>query len=84
MITADEGRGTTDEGRWTRAEPLISLRVRVARALNVVRRIVGVTDYDRYVAHMRAHHPNETPLTCEQFTRERMVDKYSRPGSRCC
>ena len=62
----------------------VSLRERLSRAANVVRRIVGVPDYERYVSHMRAHHPDATPLTCEEFTQQRMADKYSRPGSRCC
>ena len=62
----------------------ISLRERLSRALDVVRRIVGVPDYDRYVAHMRSHHPDATPMSCEEFTAQRMADKYSRPGSRCC
>ena len=62
----------------------ISLRERLSRALDVVRRIVGVPDYDRYVAHMRSHHPDVTPMSCEEFTAQRMADKYSRPGSRCC
>jgi len=62
----------------------ISLRERLSRVLDVVRRIVGVPDYDRYVAHMRSRHPDATPMSCEEFTAQRMADKYSRPGSRCC
>jgi uncharacterized short protein YbdD (DUF466 family) len=52
--------------------------------LVMVRRVIGVPDYDRYVSHMRGHHPECTPLSVEEFTRERLEDKYSRPGSRCC
>jgi uncharacterized short protein YbdD (DUF466 family) len=66
------------------AEMVHEARVRVERAAEVVRRIIGVPDYDRYVAHLRAHHPTETPLPRDEFERQRMNDRYSRPGARCC
>jgi uncharacterized short protein YbdD (DUF466 family) len=56
----------------------------VRRAATVVRRIVGVPDYERYVAHMRECHAGKTPMTREEFERSRLEDKYSRPGQRCC
>lgn len=56
----------------------------VARALAVLRRIIGVPDYDAYLAHMRADHPAGIVLTRDEFTHERMRDKYNRPGQRCC
>jgi len=54
------------------------------RIAAVVRRVVGVPDYDGYVAHVRQCHPDTVPLTREQFERSRLEDKYSRPGQRCC
>ena len=54
---------------------------RVARVLRVV---IGVPDYDRYLAHVRRRHPGRTPLTREAFLAERLEARYSRPGSRCC
>ena len=66
------------------AAALQRLSARLARAGAVLRAVAGVPDYDRYVAHMRRHHPDATPMTCEEFTNQRMTDKYSRPGSRCC
>ena len=59
-------------------------RRNVERAANVIRRVIGVPDYDRYVSHMHTHHPDCTLLSREEFTRQRMMDRYSRPGSRCC
>lgn len=56
----------------------------LTRVLAVVRRIIGVPDYDVYVAHMRAHHPDCAISSRDDFLRERMADKYSRPGARCC
>ena len=54
------------------------------RVAAVVRRVVGVPDYDRYVAHVRECHPGTEPMTHRQFEESRLHDKYSRPGQRCC
>ena len=54
---------------------------RLGRAL---RFITGAPDYERYLAHVRAHHPGVAPMTCEAFVRERLDARYARPGSRCC
>ena len=56
----------------------------LGRALAVLRRIIGVPDYDAYAVHMREHHPACTVLTRDEFLAERMRDKYNRPGQRCC
>jgi uncharacterized short protein YbdD (DUF466 family) len=54
------------------------------RAASVVRRVVGVPDYERYVAHVRQCHPGTEPMSQRQFEESRLHDKYSRPGQRCC
>jgi len=54
------------------------------RAATIVRRIVGVPDYERYVAHVHERHPGTMPLSRKEFERARLEDKYSRPGQRCC
>jgi uncharacterized short protein YbdD (DUF466 family) len=59
-------------------------RESVRRAVAIVRRIVGVPDYDGYLAHVRACHPDTIPMTRAEFERARLDDKYSRPGHRCC
>jgi uncharacterized short protein YbdD (DUF466 family) len=56
----------------------------LARALRVVRTIVGAPDYARYLAHQRAKHPDATPLSREEFARERERARYEGTGSRCC
>jgi len=60
------------------------MRAKIDRAACVLRRVIGVPDYDTYVAHVSAHHPGAVPMSRDEFTRQRLVDKYSRPGSRCC
>ena len=56
----------------------------VARILAVIRRIVGVPDYDAYVAHVHAHHPEAEPLTQNAFLQKCWEDKYTKPGNKCC
>lgn len=46
--------------------------------------MVGVPDYDRYVAHMRAAHPDLEPLTREAFVRSRMEARYGGKGAGKC
>ena len=60
---------------------LRELHRRVAAAL---RAMIGVPDYERYVAHMNSAHPGSAPLAREEFWRACQEDRYSRPGSRCC
>jgi len=48
------------------------------------RLIVGVPDYDLYLAHMRRTHPDRTPMDREAFFAERMQARYGRGASRCC
>jgi uncharacterized short protein YbdD (DUF466 family) len=54
------------------------------RIAAVVRRVIGVPDYERYVEHMCARHPEEQLLTRDAFMRQRLHDRYSKPGARCC
>ena len=63
---------------------LADVRSTISRAADVVRRIIGVPDYDRYVAHLRECHAGVAPMTREEFEKTRLDDKYSRPGQRCC
>jgi uncharacterized short protein YbdD (DUF466 family) len=55
-----------------------------AGAARVLRTAIGVPDYERYAAHMRARHPGMRLLTRDEFVRERLEARYSRPGARCC
>lgn len=62
----------------------MSARELIRTAAYVVQRVIGVPDYERYAAHMRAHHPGVEPMSREEFMRQRLVDRYSKPGARCC
>lgn len=48
------------------------------------RLIVGVPDYDLYVAHMRRMHPDAAVMTREEFFANRLEARYGRGASRCC
>ena len=57
---------------------------RVGAGLRLLHRIIGAPDYEAYVAHMRSAHPGREPVSRDEFARERLESRYSRPGSRCC
>lgn len=59
-------------------------RSRIDRVAAVVRRIIGVPDYERYLAHARRCHPDQPLMSRDEFMRQRMVERYSKPGARCC
>ena len=61
-----------------------TLRDRLRRALAILHRIIGAPDYDGYVAHVSRCHPEQPLLSRDEFVRQRLEDRYSRPGSRCC
>lgn len=46
--------------------------------------MVGVPDYDRYLAHMRAAHPELPPLSREAFVQSRMLARYGGKGTGKC
>ncbi len=49
-----------------------------------LRLMVGVPDYDGYVAHMRATHPERPVMTYEEFFRERQNARYGSGAGKCC
>ena len=57
---------------------------RLSQWIGVVRTVIGVPNYDRYVQHMAAHHPASEILSKEEFAKARLEARYSKPGSRCC
>jgi len=56
----------------------------VADVASLLRRIIGAPDYECYLAHLAARHPDETPMSREAFARDALARRYNRPGSRCC
>ncbi|MBS1208608.1 MAG: putative small protein [Proteobacteria bacterium] len=48
------------------------------------RMMVGVPDYDTYVQHTRLMHPDRTPMTYEEFFRERQEARFGGAVGKCC
>lgn len=48
------------------------------------RLMIGVPDYDGYLAHMRRTHPEQTPMTYEEFFRDRQAARYAAGNGRAC
>lgn len=68
-----------------KALAVISLAYR--RLCQCARLMVGVPDYDAYVAHRKKAHPDEPIMSYEAFFKERQSSRYGENGgriSRCC
>jgi uncharacterized short protein YbdD (DUF466 family) len=72
--------------------PLMTYSARTASATlywttRTARLMIGVPDYETYVAHRRANHPNEPIMTYVEFFRERQQARYAVDKGRfrgCC
>jgi uncharacterized short protein YbdD (DUF466 family) len=54
------------------------------RLVTIARRVFGVPDYDAYVAHLRARHPDRAVPSKGAFFAERQRARYAGGGGRCC
>ncbi|QDK35323.1 MULTISPECIES: YbdD/YjiX family protein [Sphingomonadaceae] len=60
------------------SDPLATLR----KALHLM---VGMPDYEDYVRHMQARHPDRPVMDRKAFFRDRQQARYGgRNGGRCC
>jgi uncharacterized short protein YbdD (DUF466 family) len=50
----------------------------------IARRVAGIPDYDAYVAHVRARHPERPIPTRSEFFAERQNARYRGAGRGCC
>jgi len=48
------------------------------------RMMVGLPDYDTYVQHVRTTHSDRTPMTYDEFFRERQEARFSGGTGKCC
>ncbi len=57
------------------------------RTTQTARLMVGVPDYETYVRHRQANHPDQPSMTYEEFFRERQNARYAVGNGRfrgCC
>ena len=66
----------------------MTVRTALARfwriAVRTARLAIGVPDYDNYVAHMRARHPDARVMNYPEFFNERQQKRYGTGRSGCC
>lgn len=46
--------------------------------------VLGESDYERYVAHLRRHHAGAAVPTVSEYWRARYAEQDANPGARCC
>jgi uncharacterized short protein YbdD (DUF466 family) len=49
-----------------------------------MRSMVGMPEYSAYVTHMETTHPGVTPMTYEEFFRDRQDARYGSGRGKCC
>ena len=61
------------------------LREMLRRLRETAHLMVGLPDYERYVAHRGARHPGEPVMSRSEFVQERSDRRYGGKGiGRCC
>jgi uncharacterized short protein YbdD (DUF466 family) len=46
-------------------------------AVQTARLMIGIPDYEAYLEHRRTFHPDEPPMTYEEFFRDRQDARYA-------
>ena len=64
--------------------PDARLRDRLRIVRQACRQVFGIPDYERYLAHMAAHHGGEPVLSRREFFARSIDAKYGKSGPRCC
>ena len=60
------------------------LKALVARIKETSRLMVGIPDYDRYVEHLSANHPEQPIMSYREFFDNRQQARYGKGMKRCC
>ncbi|ABC21065.1 YbdD/YjiX family protein [Rhodospirillum rubrum] len=65
---------------------MLELKALVFQVKHAGRMLVGMPDYDTYVAHRQAYHPDKPIMTYEEFFRDRQESRYGGGDgvTRCC
>lgn len=70
--------------RQSKPSLLDPLRRRIGEARRVLLRVCGMPDYEQYVLHLRACHPEHVVPTERQFFEEYLRARYEGGPTRCC
>ena len=60
------------------------LRLRLRGLCSACRQVLGIPDYERYLAHAAQRHPGVPVLTRGDFCAQEIDRKYGRGSARCC
>ena len=60
------------------------IRLIQSTAAKTARLMVGLPDYETYVAHRRQAHPEDPIMSYEEFFRERQEARYGGGQGKCC
>jgi len=66
------------------ARPQASVFSRLRTLRQVCRQIFGMPDYERYLAHAAARHPERPVLSRGAYCARAIEHKYGKSGPRCC
>ena len=61
-----------------------ALRDQLAGIRRACLQVLGIPDYERYLAHMAQHHPDAPPLSRREFCARAIDRRYGKSGPRCC
>jgi uncharacterized short protein YbdD (DUF466 family) len=64
--------------------PEARFRDRLRAVRQACRQVFGIPDYERYLAHMAAHHAGAPVLSQREFFARAIDRKYGKSGPRCC
>jgi uncharacterized short protein YbdD (DUF466 family) len=57
----------------------------MSKARSTVKTMFGMPDYEKYLEHHRANHPDQEPLSEKDFYVQRLKERYESSGAtRCC
>lgn len=63
----------------------MSALLRAAKAVRwYVRELMGDNDYQKYCAHLAAHHPGQEVPTERAYWKARWAHQEANPQGRCC
>jgi uncharacterized short protein YbdD (DUF466 family) len=62
----------------------LDFRKAARQAAQTARLMLGVPDYDSYLAHAETTHPNDPPLSKQDFFKNRQDARFSSARFRCC
>jgi len=85
LDTSVQRQSPTDAATPGSISPAFDLRrMHMQKIRQACRQLFGIPDYDRYLAHVRANHPDEPILSEREFHALAIDRRYGGMSPRCC